>query len=156
LITTTAFILAVRLNAQVVALLGMLGGFLTPILLSTGVDNPVGLFGYIALLDAGLVAVALHRQWFYLVPLGAGGTVLMMIGWAGKFYVPEKTSTAMIVCLGFCALFLAATEMARRFQRESRWLNRAAVALPAVAFCFAGFFLNHRAVAERSGLFFGF
>ena len=31
LITTTAFLLAVRLNALVVAILGMLGGFLTPI-----------------------------------------------------------------------------------------------------------------------------
>ena len=30
LITTTAFILAVRLNALVVAILGMFGGFLTP------------------------------------------------------------------------------------------------------------------------------
>src|SRR5450759_4094749 len=39
-ITTTAFLLAVRLNALVVAILGMLGGFLTPILLSTGQDNP--------------------------------------------------------------------------------------------------------------------
>jgi uncharacterized membrane protein len=55
LITATAFTLAVRLDAMVVAILGMLGGFLTPILLSTGEDNPVGLFGYIALLDAGLI-----------------------------------------------------------------------------------------------------
>ena len=46
LITATAFILAVRLDAQVVAILGILGGFLTPKLLSTGVDNPMGLFGY--------------------------------------------------------------------------------------------------------------
>jgi hypothetical protein len=33
---------AVRLDALVVAILGMLGGFLTPILLSTGQDNPLG------------------------------------------------------------------------------------------------------------------
>ena len=55
LITATAFLLAVRLNALVVAILGMLGGFLTPVLLSTGQDNPLGLFGYIAILDAGLI-----------------------------------------------------------------------------------------------------
>ena len=40
LITATAFLLAVRLNAMVVAILGMLGGFLTPILLSTGRTIP--------------------------------------------------------------------------------------------------------------------
>ena len=39
-------------------LLGLLGGFLTPVLISTGQDNPLGLFGYIALLDVGLLAVA--------------------------------------------------------------------------------------------------
>ena len=36
-----------RLNALLVAILECLAGFLTPILLSTGGDNPGGLFGYI-------------------------------------------------------------------------------------------------------------
>ena len=62
LVTATAFLLAVRMEAKVVAVLGILGGFITPALLGTGVDNPVGLFGYLALLDVGLIAVALHRQ----------------------------------------------------------------------------------------------
>src|ERR1039457_1497060 len=90
LITTTAFLLAVRLNALVVAILGILGGFLTPILLSTGQDNPLGLFGYIAILDAGLILVALHRRWFFLTALGAIGTVIMQIGWADEFFVAGK------------------------------------------------------------------
>ena len=156
LITATAFILAVRLEAQVVAVLGILGGFLTPKLLSTGVDNPVGLFGYLALLNLGLVAVTLHRRWFYLVPLGAAGTVLMMIGWAHLFYTPEKTVTAMTVCLGFCALFIGATEAARRLDRPSPLLGQTAITLPAVAFCFAWYFLDYPGVAARTGLFFGY
>jgi len=156
LITATAFILAVRLEAQVIAVLGILGGFLTPVLLSTGVDNPGALFGYIALLDAGLIAVALHRRWFHLVPLGATGTVLMMIGWAGKFYGPEKTVTAMTVCLGFCAIFQAATGVARRLDRSSPLLGRTAIALSTVAFCFAWHFLDYPEVAARTWLFFGY
>src|SRR5438094_10298830 len=52
LVTAAAFLLAVRLEAQVVALLGMLGGFLTPVLLSTGQDAPVALLGSIPLLEA--------------------------------------------------------------------------------------------------------
>lgn len=81
LVTTAAFLLAVRLDALVIAILGMLGGFLTPPLLSTGQDNPFGLFGYIAILDAGLILVALHRRWFFLTALGAFATALMEIGW---------------------------------------------------------------------------
>ena len=122
LITTTAFFLAVRLNALVVAILGMLGGFLTPILLSTGQDNPLGLFGYIAILDAGLIVVALNRRWYFLTALAALGTAIMQIGWAGKFFVSEKyfegnkILIALGVLLGFNALFLAANWWAKTSQ----------------------------------------
>ncbi|MEO5958403.1 MAG: DUF2339 domain-containing protein, partial [Opitutaceae bacterium] len=117
LVTATAFLLAIRLEARVVAILGILGGFLTPVLLSTGHDNPPGLFGYLGLLNIGLIAVALHRRWNFLVPLGAGGTVAMQIGWASKFLGHHNTTTAMVVAVSFCALFLAAYLAARRFGR---------------------------------------
>src|SRR6266480_4889383 len=90
LITTAAFLLAVRMNALVIAVLGIAGGFLTPVLLSTGQDNPLGLFGYIALLDIGLLAVALHRRWHYLIPLGAAGTIIMQLGWVQQFFLRKK------------------------------------------------------------------
>ena len=156
LITAAAFILAVRLNAQVIAILGILGGFLTPLLLSSNADNPAGLFGYIAVLNIGLISVALHRRWFYLECLGAAGTILTIVAWAGKFYAPEKTVTAMAVCLVFCALFLAAVEVSRRLKRVSPLLGQTAIALLAVAFCFALYFLGDREVAARTGLFFGY
>lgn len=156
LITATAFMLAVRLEAQVVAILGMLGGFLTPVLINTGVDNPAGLFGYLACLDLGLIAVALHRRWFHLVPLGAAGTVIMMIGWAEKFYAPEKTVTAMVVTLGFSVLFIGATGVARRLGRSAPVLGQTALVLPLVALGFAWFFLGYPEPAGRTALFFGY
>jgi hypothetical protein len=156
LITTTAFILAVRLEAPVVAILGILGGFLTPVLINTGVDNPTGLFGYLALLDVGLIAVTLHRRWFYLVPLGAVGTALMMLAWAERFYAPEKTTTAMTICLGFAGLFIAANDRASRIARHDRLLSWSAAAMPLVAFAFAFGFLDYPTVAARAGLFLGF
>lgn len=156
LITTTAFILAVRLEAPVVAILGILGGFLTPVLINTGHDNPPGLFGYLALLDVGLIAVTLHRRWFYLVPLGATGTVLMMIGWAGRFYEPAKTTTAMIICLGFSILFIAANDVARRLGRHDRLLSWSAVAMTLVAYAFAGGCLDYPTVAAQAGQYLGF
>lgn len=155
LITTAAFVLAVQLEAQVVAILGLLGGFLTPGLLSTGHDNAAGLFGYVALLDAGLVAVALQRSWLHLVPLGAGGTVLTMIGWMQKHYASEKMGVAMAVCMVFTGLFLVAHEFARRRQTVSPLVGGTALALPVVAFCFAGFFLD-QFPAGANGMWFGF
>jgi uncharacterized membrane protein len=162
LITTTAFLLAVRLNALVVAILGMLGGFLTPILLSTGQDNPLGLFGYIAILDAGLIVVALHRRWFFLAALAAAGTVLMQIGWAVKFFVAEKyfegnkILIAMAVLLGFNALYLAATGWARFRQQANAWFSGSALGLAAVALGFTASFLTFAPLAQRPWLMFGF
>ena len=156
LITAAAFLLAVRLNAQVIAILGILGGFLTPVLINTGVDNPPGLFGYLALLDAGLIAVVLATGWRYLVPLSAGGTVLMMMGWADKFFVAEKGPVAMTVCLGFGALYLAASEVARRRRQQCPEFSWTAALMPFVGLAFGFFFLGSPALAARAPLYFGY
>ncbi|MBA3272658.1 MAG: DUF2339 domain-containing protein, partial [Chthoniobacterales bacterium] len=44
-VTCAAFLLAVQMEAQVVVVLGLVGGFLTPPLLTSGEQNPLLLFG---------------------------------------------------------------------------------------------------------------
>ncbi len=162
LITTTAFLLAARLDAMVVAILGMLGGFLTPILLSTGQDNPLGLFGYIAILDAGLIVVALNRRWHFLTALAAAGTVFMQIGWAGKFFETgkyfegDKILIALAVLLGFNALYLAAAGWSKIRGLTNKWLSGSTFGLVAVAFVFTAWFLTFAPLAQRPWLMFGF
>ena len=156
LLTATAFLLAVRLNALVVAVLGMLGGFLTPVLLSTGHDNPLGLFGYIVLLDAGLIAVALHRRWNFLTLMAAVGTVLMQLGWSEKFFEPAKIHTALNIFLTFNLLFLAAFYFARRLQRLNHWFSASALLLPLVTFGFTFYLLTIPELGQRPGLVFAF
>ena len=60
-VTLGSFLLAANLSAQVIVILGLLGGFLTPALLPSGSDNALVLFLYIALLDLGVAAVALRK-----------------------------------------------------------------------------------------------
>ena len=162
LITATGFLLAVRLNALVVAILGMLGGFLTPILLSTGVDSPLGLFGYIAILDAGLIFVALNRRWHFLTALAAVGTALMQMGWAGEFFASQnyfegnKVLIALAVLLSFNALYLAATWWAKKKSEINWWLAGSALGLAAVALAFTGWFLSFAPLAQRPWLMFSF
>jgi uncharacterized membrane protein len=162
LITTTAFLLAARLDAMVVALLGMLGGFLTPILLSTGQDNPLGLFGYIAILDAGLIVVALNRRWHFLTALAAAGTAFMQIGWAGKFFETgkyfegDKILIALAVLLGFNVLYLVAAGWSKIRGLTNKWLSGSTFGLVAVAFVFTAWFLTFAPLAQRPWLMFGF
>ena len=143
IVTGAAFYLAVYLNAQVVAVLGLLGGFLTPPLLSTGVDHPVGLFGYLALLDIGLLAVALRQRWNYLTLLAAVATVTMQYGWVNKFFAPWKNPIAMTVFLGFAALFVGAFAIANHYKRVERFISAAVLVVLAAAMVFPLYILWH-------------
>jgi hypothetical protein len=158
LITVVAFLLAVRLNAVVVAVLGIAGGFLTPILLSTGQDRPLGLFVYVALLDIGLLAVAERKRWRALPILGAVGTVLMQISWVATFFVQEKYFAdnkfliAMAVFIAFQAIFLLAAAWAKRTGRMSRERVACALGLGAVAMASAFYLLSFQAIAQHPQL----
>lgn len=152
LVTATAFLLAVRMSAMVVAILGLLGGFLTPPLLSTGVDNPLGLFGYLAILNVGLIAVALRKRWHFLVAMGVAGTILTQIVWAAKFFAVEKVFVALAIFATFNVLFAAAFVIAERLKQPNPWFSAAAVATPAVTFAFSLWLLGFEAIGESPGL----
>lgn len=160
LVTATAFLLAIRLNAQVVALLGLLGGFLTPVLLSTGKDNPVGLFGYLAILNAGLAAVALRQGWSYQVLLASVATVIMEFAWVGKFFASEKILVALAVFLVFAWLPTLTLLMAHRRQQANDRLETAAFINILSAFAFVLYLLwqphRYRELAGKPGLIFGY
>src|SRR6266487_4409847 len=162
LITAMAFLLAVRLNAMVVAVLGIAGGFLTPVLLSTGEDYPLGLFVYIALLDVGLLAVAQRQRWNALAILGALGTALMQFAWITTFFVPEKyfggnkVLVVMAVFAGFQGLFLAAVAWAKRTRKMNHELLACALGLAGAAILAAFYLLSFPTIAHRPTLLFSY
>jgi uncharacterized membrane protein len=62
-VTAAAVVIAVRFNALSVAVLGTLGGFLTPVMIRTSTGNLPALSAYLLLLGLGILAVAIWRQW---------------------------------------------------------------------------------------------
>lgn len=162
LITAVAFLLAMRMEAQVVAILGMLGGFLTPLLCATGRDNPGGLFGYIVLLDIGVLAVAKRQRWLYLTALAAAGTILTQAGWMGQFFdssqyaVGSATWIPMMVFLGFALVFMLAAWRSRQSREEDLFPVGAALALCGSALLAAFVFLGHEGITERPWLLYSF
>jgi uncharacterized membrane protein len=154
LVTAAAFFLAVRMNAQVIVVLGLLGGFLTPVLLSTGVDNPTALFGYVAVLNIGVAAVALRKRWNYLVLIAAAGTIVMEFGWAGKFFEPWKANTAFAVFIGFEIQFLAIYAWARRLHPPANWTAQAAIASCLAALAWGFCLLSYQEFGPRPGFLF--
>ncbi|HEY6844043.1 MAG TPA: DUF2339 domain-containing protein, partial [Thermoanaerobaculia bacterium] len=94
--------LAMRHESEFLAGLALTGGFLTPVLLSTGENREVALFTYVALLDvAALVLVAL-RPWARALGVAFFGTLFLYIGWYSTFF----TSPQVPRTIGFASLFV--------------------------------------------------
>ena len=70
LVTFTAGLLADRLVSLPIAMVSMLGGYATPLMLSTGQKNIPGLTGYLLLLGCGVLWLARRRSWQQLNVLG--------------------------------------------------------------------------------------
>ena len=155
-VTLFSFLLAVNLSAQVIVILGLLGGFLTPAVLNSGADNAPALFLYIALLDLGVAAVALRKSWLYLVLLAALGTALTQFGWSAQFFDANKGIRALWIFLGFEALFLAIFFLRRQRPAPDNWLTcaSAVAGFAALSFCF--YLPAFPALARQPFFFFGF
>jgi uncharacterized membrane protein len=107
-VTMLAFLQAFKYDSLAVSLLGLLGGFLTPFLLSTGEANEVGLFTYIALLDAGVLAVLLMKdRWAILEPLSLGATYFIYLLWYKEYYTSGSLLPAVYFIIVFWVLFFA-------------------------------------------------
>lgn len=143
LVTVTAFLLAVRLNAVAVAVMGLVGGFLTPPLLSTGENHPLGLFTYVAILDLGLMAVAFRKRWSYLVLMAAVGTLVMQCGWAEKFYSVPEMGTALTVFVFFAWLFPLFFLWARQRDQDDKYVMAAALLMPMAMMVFANILIKN-------------
>lgn len=105
LTTATAVALSLR-QGYIVAIVGLLGGFLTPALAGGASAGSTLLFVYLLLLEAGLVVVSRRRSWSSLPILTLlGGLVWVFSRLGGE---PSAGDSAMIGLFLFCttALFL--------------------------------------------------
>ena len=95
-------ILAIVQNARTLAIVGIVGGFLAPILTSTGVGNHVILFSYYALLNAGIFGISWFRSWRFLNLIGFAFTFSVATYWGATRYNMELyQSTQPFLILAF-------------------------------------------------------
>jgi uncharacterized membrane protein len=110
-ITAAAFGYAVALNEVIAAFLALLGGFLTPVIVSTGENLPVPLFGYVLVLSIGAMLCAYWRKWPAINLLAFAGTFLLYSGWFEKFFRSQlhgiEPPEQLAVALGWLGIFFA-------------------------------------------------
>jgi uncharacterized membrane protein len=73
-------------DSELLAVYALVGGFLTPALLSSGGDHETFLFTYIVAIDLGVVLLVRFKSWLRLLAICFPVTVLYFIGWYSTFF----------------------------------------------------------------------
>ena len=104
LVTACTASLAIRLDSMLVAIFAIIGGFCTPILLSTGQVDFVGLFSYMLLLGIGLLIINWYKHWHLLNFLSFLFNYLLFFG-AMQNYQLENFWQVLPFLIGFFMLY---------------------------------------------------
>ena len=163
LVTALAVVLSIRRESLFIAVLGLLGGFSTPILLSTGENRPIPLFAYLLLLNVGLAWVAYKKRWPILTVLTLIFTTLYQWGWVFKFLRDASdVSLAMGIFIIFPLVTFAGVLLARRpvladaKDTGDALFERTALAAAVVPVIFSVYLAAVPAYGARATLLFGF
>ena len=160
-VTALAVLLSIRRESLFIAVLGLLGGFATPALLSTGENRPIPLFAYLVLLNVGLAWVAHRQAWPVLTILTLVLTTLYQWVWVYRFLSANELSLAMGIFAVFPVISVAAL-LAGRWGRarprdgEDDAFERTTVVSAALPLVFAAYLATVPAYGARPGLLFGF
>ena len=76
-VVTVAVLLALRYESIVIAILGLVGAFISPVLLGTDLPDERFVLAYILLVDIGILAISAFRNWRWLT----------LVGWVGSYGV---------------------------------------------------------------------
>ncbi len=144
LTTALACGLAVAYDNRWLAVLGLIGGFLTPLLLSTGVDNQPVLMGYMTLLNAGILVISFRKEWPLLSVLGFIATYVLFSGWYSRFYSPERFWMTICFLTLFYLIYTAAPLAYHVFRKSEERLRGLAITVPNSFIAFGFSFLMIR------------
>jgi len=132
-----AALLAVLQNNMALAVLGFLGGYLAPVLISTGSANHIALFSYYAVLNAAVFAISWRQSWRLLNLIGFLFTFGVGTAWGSKYYRPEMFMTVEPFLVAFFLFYIVIglLYVVRQTEHRRPWVDGTLVfGTPLVAF----------------------
>src|SRR5215213_11997962 len=116
LLVAEAAALALFYNAPAIAIMALVGGFLTPLLLRSDRDQYQWLFAYILTLDIG--ALALLKHWRGLSSIAYFGTQILFWLWYNENYDQQKRGAVLVFQTAVFVIFLLAHVGRELIRRE--------------------------------------
>lgn len=104
-------LLAARQDGELLAVFGIAGAFLAPVLAASGGGDPRLLFGYFALLNTFILGVGWFRSWRALNVAGFVLTLVVGMAWAIDQYRPQHYAPMQGFLILFCVMYSAASPL---------------------------------------------
>lgn len=95
LITAFTVLLAINYDRKELAILAILGGFTSPLMISTGAGNYIVLFSYLLLLNIGMLVLAYFKKWNILNVICYAFTIIMFGVWLTKDVINAESGTVV-------------------------------------------------------------
>jgi len=150
-VTAATVGLALWLDAEVIAAFAAAGAFITPIALSTGENNAISLFTYIAIFDIAAVFLARYRPWIRALIGSYLGTLLLYAAWHSRFYTADQFPTALVSVSALFMVF-ALTPFLDNRDRDSKAVVLLALVNAATYFFEVWELFEHSADARQAAI----
>ncbi len=129
--------LAVLYEAPAIALMAVIGGLLTPLLLASDRDQYRSLFLYLITLNAGVAGLAIIRPWRVIGLVSFLGSQGLFWAWYDRHYHPEKLAAAIGFQAALLGLYLGASLIVHVVRRRKATLEDLVRMLLVAGLCFA-------------------
>ena len=158
LITSTlAAILALRHNSSYIAILGIVGAFLTPNILNFqkidfGID--IGVIIYLIAVNISVIALATFKTWRWFTLIGLIGTLLTFYSWYDQIGIDLPIIQSQISLTVLFLIFVAATTLFHLiWKKASTEFDYILMVINALGYLLLSYLIMYDSLTEWMGLF---
>lgn len=157
-ITAFSVTLSLLYNRQELAIIALVGGFVTPFLVSNGSGDYKVLFTYLLILNTGLLVIAYYKAWRLLNSLAFGFTIILFASWL--IDLPDRPEQAVYsggaaFATAFYCLFFT-VNIARTIRERTKFIASDFLILLLNTCLYFGaslYFLSHLGLDRYKGLY---
>ena len=158
LITSTlAAILALRHNSSYIAILGMVGAFLTPNILNIQKINfglELGVIIYIIAVNISVIALATFKTWRWFTLIALIGTLLTFYSWYDQIGIDLPIIQSQISLTVLFLIFVAATTLFHLiWKKASTEFDYILMVINALGYLLLSYLIMYDSLTEWMGLF---
>ena len=136
--TVFTVLASLNYNKPIIAHFGLVGAYAIPFLLSDGSGKVVILFSYMAIINAGILAIAFRKYWKSLNYVAFGLTWLIYVSWyMSSYQVESHVTIASIFLLIFFAGFYS-TFLVYKLAKKEKFDSTDVILILANSFIFYG------------------